>query len=123
MKITQTKRQARHWEASEKKQVIGRWKSSGLSRKAFAERAGVSPTNLWRWEQMFGQTIKPATGAPQFVPVVIKASGADSTMTPLPSDTSRPIAEFVCLSGRIIRVYEGCADATIRQLIRAAEEI
>jgi DNA-binding transcriptional ArsR family regulator len=42
-------RRRRHWSAAEVEALLAQYRRSGLSRNAFAQRKGLSPSTLGRW--------------------------------------------------------------------------
>lgn len=78
----------RWWTEAQAQQVLTRLEESGQSVSAFAKRIGVSAKRIYWWRQQLDaraqpSTETPLTTAPQFVPVVVRASQQPSTDGPL----------------------------------------
>lgn len=64
----------KHWKAAEASEVLARWRASGLTRTAFAEREGLSPERLRRWEHRLAEGDAAVVAETGLVPMVVHES-------------------------------------------------
>ena len=96
--------------------ILERWKSSGLSGRAFCEREGLGEPVFYSWKRKLrlrGEAqVKPAARkAVQFIPVEVK-----SLVT-----IGAPLEVVVGL-GRVVRVPSGFDAAELKRLLLVLEE-
>jgi len=100
------------------RQRVEAWKSSGLTAKEYAAKAGVDPGTLAHWKWQFGVEAR-ARGAPApspaFVEVVAASAGWSS-----PAGSSEPI-EVLLVSGVRIRLPPDFEAAALRRVLDAVE--
>ena len=89
------------------RRLVGEWKASGLSMRAFAKRERVSVSSLYRWRERFGRE-------PEFVPVVVRPTVIETSSEPEP---------FVVdlRGGHSLRVVPGFDGAELARLIAVLE--
>ena len=81
--VVSPKNRRRHLLATEREQIIAMWAKCGLTVKEFSQRAGVSPSSLWRWKQDLRPTSRARTVSPVLmeVPPPIGGLGSAEVMT------------------------------------------
>jgi transposase len=94
-----------HW-----RQVLARWRRSGLSVRAFCRAEGVNEPQFYWWRRKLGQ-VEPKE--PAFVPVHVVTDPADEPAT-------RGI-EVVLANGRCLRVGPGFDPHTLVTLVDLLE--
>lgn len=92
---------------------VKRWKSSGLSAAAFAEREGLVLKSLQWWRWKLGSTPAAAAPEPRFVPVRV----VDSAARPGATDAA---IEIALPNGRVVRVSPGFDPAALEQVLAIA---
>ena len=99
----------------EKRDVLARWKASGLGAKRFARQEGMSAANLWRWTDALGErstesrdTTKRASISFAPVSVIAKNVHVDSNAR----------IEVVIDERIVIRIVGGADAATVGALVR-----
>ena len=97
-----------NWSAEEAATVVVRWRRSGLSAGAFAEREGISTSRLWYWSKRLS---KPNTVS--FVPVTMRDANGD------PGPQRRQDVIELEVGGVTVRVREGLDDERIARLCAA----
>lgn len=105
--------------ADEKQALLSAWGASGLSARAFAARAGVRTSSLWRWKRAAADGAKkssavPARSAITFAPVHITKTSPQRDLT----ITERAVAEVVLRDVRV-RVLDGAEVEQVARLVRA----
>lgn len=99
----------RHW-----RQLLARWRRSGLSVRDFCVQAGCSEPSFYSWRrelQRRERTTQPASPQPTFVPVQVVA------------EPPRPSAalEVVLPGGSVLRLPADCDAVWLGQLLRHLE--
>ena len=95
--------------------ILDRWKSSGLSGRAFCQREGLGAPNFYAWKRKL-RLRGSSRGAPsrsqrlKFVPVEVRA--APPSAAPL---------EVVVAGGRVVRVPSGFDTAALTRLLSVLE--
>jgi hypothetical protein len=90
--------------------VIGRWRRSGRSVRAFCRAEGISEPKFYWWRRRLEQSEQPK---PSFLPVHIVAHDADQPAT--------PAIEVVLANGRSLRVPPGFDPHSLRALVEILE--
>jgi hypothetical protein len=86
---------------------LEKWKSSGLSLRAFAEREKLKINSLWYWKRrLLGTKSRPTV---TLVPVVVAPTKAEPE--------NKPLYELILRSGHTLRVPADFDDQTLRRLI------
>ncbi len=86
---------------------LDKWKSSGLSLRAFGEREGLSVNTLWYWKRrILGAKTRPVL---ELVPVVVAPKA--------PVQERKALYELVLRSGHTLRVPADFDDKTLRRLL------
>lgn len=96
------------------------WRSSGLSRREFCRREGVSAATFIRWANRLTGESKPdqAPSVPAaFVPVRI------SEPPPVEAQTASAGMEIVTPRGFVVRVPEGVKAAHLRAVLAAVRDL
>jgi hypothetical protein len=94
------------------RQVLARWRRSGLSVRAFCRAEGVNEPRFYWWRRRLGQVV-PKEPEPVFVPVHVVAEPAGEPAT-------RGI-EVVLANGRCLRVGPGFDPHTLVTLVDLLE--
>jgi transposase len=89
------------------RQVLARWRSSGLSVRAYCETQGISLQSFYRWRRELQRRDR---ARPQFLPVRVVAE-------PVASDGDGGAIEVVLTNGRCLRVRPGFDRATLVRLL------
>ena len=89
------------------RQVLARWRSSGLSVRAYCKAQGVSVQSFYRWRRELQRRDRDR---PQFLPVRVVAE-------PVASGGDGGAIEVVLTGGRCLRVRPGFDRATLIQLL------
>ena len=92
------------------RQVIARWKRSGLSVRAFCGAEGLNPMTFYWWRRELGRRDQPR---PSFLPVHVLAE----TTEPSPVGI-----EVVLANGRSVRVSAGFDPRTLVRVIETLEQ-
>ena len=92
------------------RQVIARWKRSGLSVRAFCGAEGLNPMTFYWWRRELGRRDQPQ---PSFLPVHVLAE----TTEPSPVGV-----EVVLANGRSVRVSAGFDPRTLVRVVEALEQ-
>ena len=92
------------------RQVIARWKRSGLSVRAFCGAEGLNPMTFYWWRRELGRRDQPQ---PSFLPVHVLAE----TTEPSPVGI-----EVVLANGRSVRVGAGFDPGTLVQVVELLEQ-
>src|SRR5687768_9483391 len=91
--------------ATEKRELVAAWQSSGLSMTRFAKRAGVSPTSLRQWS---GRLRSSPTATMRFVNVEV-----------VETESASPLVVEVAGTGHRVVVPMGFDAAELRRLVAA----
>jgi transposase len=100
---------------------FARWRSSGLSVRAYCQAQGLSEPSFYAWRRLLSERPSDATAArgleattPAFIPVrLIDEPNPGAAATTL---------EVVLRGGRVVRVTPGFRADTLRELVAALEE-
>lgn len=90
--------------------VIGRWRRSGQSVRAFCRAEGINEPKFYWWRRRLEQTDPQK---PSFLPVHVVRDDADPPPT--------PAIEVVLANGRSLRVPPGFDPQSLRALIEILE--
>ena len=90
--------------------VIGRWRRSGRSVRAFCRAEGISEPRFYWWRRRLEQT---DLHKPAFLPVHVVRDDPDPPPT--------PTIEVVLANGRSLRVTPGFDPQTLRALVEILE--
>jgi transposase len=120
----------RTYSAEEKIRLVGEARGGRGAVAAVARRHGVCTSLIYRWRRQL-KSGELSAEAPAFVPVrVIEAPPSASIVTPAPTATAEPVpsierrtalVEVVLANGRVLRVAEDIAPATLRRLVGALD--
>lgn len=109
-------RRRRRFREDEKRDVLARWKASGLGAKSFARQEGMSAANLWRWKEALSESEKAETSklarraTISFAPVRVSEKRE--------REDAETCAEIV-MDGRVrVRVFAGADMSVIGALVR-----
>ena len=92
------------------RQVLARWKRSGLSVRAFCGAEGLKPMTFYWWRRELARRDQPQ---PAFLPVRVLAESAEpSTMG----------IEVVLANGRSVRVSAGFDPRTLVRVVELLEQ-
>src|SRR4051794_28817431 len=95
------------------RQVLGRWRRSGLSVRAFCRAEGVNEAQFYWWRRKLGQ-VEPKGPEPAFLPVHVVSEPAGEPAV-------RGI-EVVLANGRCLRVGPGFDPHTLVTLLDLLED-
>jgi transposase-like protein len=109
----------RRWSDEEKRVLVQRWQSSGLSAREFGEREGVRFQYLWNWKsaQSKDACARKARAAITFAPVRVK-DGAELVRAEV-ADAQRVALELALDGGVRIRVFSGADMRAVSELVNA----
>lgn len=93
--------------------VIGRWRRSGQSVRAFCRAEGISEPKFYWWRRRFEQGNQPK---PTFLPVHVVGDKADAHDAP-----AACAIEVVLGNGRSLRVQPGFDSHTLMKLVGLLE--
>ena len=91
------------------RQVIARWKRSGLSVRAFCGAEGLNPMTFYRWRKELGRRDQPQ---PAFLPVRVLAESTEPSTFGI---------EIVMHGGPIVRVPSGFDPRTLGEILAVLE--
>lgn len=94
-----------HWRI-----IIGRWRRSGLTVRAFCHREGIKEPKFYWWRRKVDQAAQPK---PAFLPVHVVADEARAPAT--------CGVEVVLANGRCLRVQPGFDPGTLVKLVDLLE--
>jgi len=102
------------------RQVVRRWRRSGLGVRAFCAAEGLAEPSFYAWRRQLARRDQEAATdvAPQFVPVHVRPDVAASASL---ADVA-PAIDIVLPNGRRLRVPAGFDPTMLRQLLAVAEE-
>lgn len=92
------------------RQVLARWKRSGLSVRAFCEAERLNPMTFYWWRRELARRDRPR---PSFLPVHVLAEK---------SEPSTPGIEVVLANGRSVRVGAGFDPSTLVRVVELLEQ-
>ena len=92
------------------RQVLARWKRSGLSVRAFCGAEGLNPMTFYWWRRELARRDQPQ---PSFLPVHILAET---------TQTSTVSIEVVLANGRSVRVGAGFDPLTLVRVVETLEQ-
>jgi hypothetical protein len=101
------------------RQRVEEWKSSGLTAKEYAAKAGVDPGTLAHWKWQFGAEAR-ARGAPAPSPAIVEVVAASSVGWDAAGSCREPI-ELVLASGMRIRLPPDFEAAALRRVLDTVE--
>ncbi len=106
----------RHW-----RQVIDRWRSSGLSVRAYCQAHRITEQSFYWWRRELSrrgqsQPPTPDCSQPQFLPVCVVTDAV------APSNTEDTVIEVVLARGRCLRVRAGFDRTTLVRLLEVLED-
>lgn len=121
----------RTYSAEEKIRLVGEARGGRGAVAAVARRHGVCTSLLYRWRRQI-KSGELSAEAPAFVPVrVLEAPPPASIVTPVaapstpepaaPVERRTALVEVVLANGRVLRVAEDIAPATLRRLVGALD--
>ncbi len=100
----------RHSRESYWRQVLARWKRSGLSVRAFCGAEGLNPMTFYWWRRELGRRDQPQ---PSFLPVRILAESTEPSTVGI---------EVVLANGRSVRVSAGFDPGTLVRVVETLEQ-
>ncbi len=102
--------------ARQMRQVLARWKRSGLTLREFGQRQGITLSTLTWWRQVFRRAGERESGAPAGDAVVF-------TEVPrmAPGPIGPPVLEIVLRSGHVLRVPAGADTESVRRVLQALQ--
>lgn len=106
------------------RRMVGGWRRSGLSVRAFCARHRLAVPTFYAWRRTLAQrdALPPAT-APAFLPVqVVAEAGAPRAPATEAAAAGGAPLELVLGSGRRLRVGPGFDGPTLRRLLALLEE-
>jgi transposase-like protein len=92
------------------RQVIARWKRSGLSVRAFCGAEGLNPMTFYWWRRELRRRDQPQ---PAFLPVRVLAESTESSTVGI---------EVVLANGRSVRVSAGFDPRTLVRVVELLEQ-
>lgn len=120
----------RTYSAEEKIRLVGEAHGGRGAVAAVARRHGVCTSLIYRWRRQL-KSGELSVEAPAFVPVrVFEGPSSASIVAPAPTGVAEPapsverrtaLVEVVLANGRVLRVAEDIAPATLRRLVGALD--
>ena len=105
MQSDRERRKRRQWTEDEKRDLLERWKTSGLTAKEFAAGEGVARHNLFRWRRTGGPRPRKPRSAVTFAPLkVLSLAGGVGEAS---ERVAGLVLELELPSGARARVYGG----------------
>ena len=112
----------RHW-----RQLLQRWRSSGLSVRALCQAPGLSEPSLYAWRRILAQrdaaapaprshVANPRAARPAFVPVHVRADDRTEVNPP-----EEGCLEVLLAGQRVLRIRRGFDAATLQRLLAVLE--
>ena len=92
------------------RQVLARWKRSGLSVRAFCGAEGLNPMTFYWWRRELGRRDQPQ---PSFLPVRVLAETTELSTVGI---------EVVLANGRSVLVSAGLDSRTLVQVVELLEQ-
>ena len=92
------------------RQVVARWKRSGLSVRAFCGAEGLNPMTFYWWRRELGRRDQPQ---PSFLPVRVLAESTEPSTIGI---------EVVLANGRSVRVGAGFDPLTLVRVVETLEQ-
>jgi transposase len=98
-----------HW-----RQVLQRWKASGLGVRGFCDRHRLAESQFWWWRRRLGESIEmaPVKSEPAFVPITIVESRRAGTSAAI---------DIRLTSGHRLRVRAGCDRRLLAEVVALLE--
>jgi hypothetical protein len=106
------------------RQVVRRWRRSGLGVRAFCAAESLSEPSFYSWRRELArrQEEGSANVAPRFVPVHVRTDVDVAATATDVAPASPPAIDVVLANGRRLRVPAGFDPAMLRLLLAVAEE-
>ncbi len=89
------------------KSWVEKWRASGLDRKAFARKHGLSYSGLFRWSQIFGEKTGVSLG---FTEVRVREASSGTSL-------EAGVIEIVGRSGWVVRVTGAVDVERLREVL------
>lgn len=109
----------RRWSAEQAQLVIAAAEASGLSKRAFAQREGLDPQRLTRWEGQLGG-LRASRPSVAFEEIRLDAGGVNRRVE---ERASVAPFEVVLRGGRVVRVAASFEEGALLRLVRALERV
>jgi transposase len=98
----------------------------GVAATVVARRYDLHPQQIYRWRRLLARAFYDREAAPGFAPVCVTPEvaampAAPSVPAAVPATGGAPTVEILLASGRVLRVRETIAPASLRALARALE--
>jgi len=103
------------------RRMLGQWRNSGMSARAFCRLRQLSEANFYAWRRTLAQRDAQAlkVAPARFLPVRLVPAAADATPD---ADDARPGLELCLRSGRRLRIGSAFDASTLRGLLVILEE-
>ena len=109
------------------RRLLGRWRRSGLTVRAFCAEHGLSEPNFYAWRREIARRDEEAGARPRTKHSLVRAvvGSPKSAFVQMRIDAAaraETALEVVTGHGRMVRVRSGFDGETLRQLLRLLEE-
>ena len=119
----------RGWSEEQKRAILLEVATSGLGVSAVARQHDILPQQIYAWRRAFRLAAAGDRNTPSFLPVTIVPAAEEPLRSDRPGDgekTGRAVrggkVEIRCKGGRVLKFDHSLDPATLRALIRVAEE-
>jgi transposase len=119
-------RRRRDWSLKTKLRILAEASAPGVAATVVARRYDLHPQQIYRWRRLLARAFYDREAAPGFAPVCVTPEvaamrAAPSVPAAVPATGGAPTVEILLASGRVLRVRETIAPASLRALARALE--
>lgn len=120
-------RRRRDWSLETKLRILAEASAPGVAATVVARHYDLHPQQIYRWRRLLARALYAREAGAGFVPVCVTpdamtAAPAAPAASSAPAPGSEvPTVEILLASGRVLRVRETIAPASLRALARALE--
>jgi hypothetical protein len=105
------------------RQVVRRWRRSGLGVRAYCAGESLSEANFYAWRRELAQRDQEAAAdAAGFVPIHVRPDVIPTASVPDITPAAPAAIDVLLTNGRALRVSTGFDATMLRQLLAVAEE-
>lgn len=106
-----TRRHRRTWDQAQKRQLVGQWQQSGVSRREFCRLSGLCYSAFLRWSRE-----APVDGNNRFVEVKFEKEARN--ISGLKMETAFDLAELVAPNGWRVRLPQNFDAGQMREVLK-----
>jgi transposase len=120
-------RRRRDWSLEAKLRILAEASAPGVPATAVARRHDLHPQQIYRWRRLLARALCEREAGAGFAPVRVTPEAAAMPLAPSAPEAvlglggGAPTVEILLASGRVLRVRETIAPASLRALARALE--